>query len=64
MITSLCLSLCDKIYFVGTDNTAFINLSDNNKTVLYTAPADKTVSFAGISLKERFVKQRQCGKLR
>ena len=39
----------DKIYFVGTDNTVgFINLSDNNKTVLYAAPADKTVSFSGI----------------
>lgn len=45
----------DKIYFVGTDNAVgFINLSDNNKTVLYTAPADKTVSFAGISLSRVF----------
>jgi biopolymer transport protein ExbD len=45
----------DKIYFVGTDNTVgFINLSDNNKTVLYAAPADKTVSFAGISLSRVF----------
>ena len=32
----------DKIYFVGTDNAVgFINLSDNNKTVLYAAPAEK-----------------------
>ena len=46
----------DKIYFVGTDNAVgFINLSDNNKTVLYTAPADKTVSFAGISLSRVFL---------
>lgn len=36
----------DKIYFVGTDNAVgFVNLSDNNKTVLYTAPADKTRIF-------------------
>lgn len=46
----------DRIYFVGTDNAVgFINLSDNNKTVLYTAPADKTVSFAGISLSRVFL---------
>lgn len=41
----------DKIYFVSTDNSVgFINLNDFQKTILYTASADKTVSFAGISL--------------
>lgn len=46
----------DKIYFVGTDNAVgFINLNDNNKTVLYIAPADKTVSFAEFHFQECFL---------
>ena len=45
----------DNIYFVGTDNTVgFINTSDFQKTVLYAAGGDKTVSFAGISLSRVF----------
>lgn len=45
----------DKIYFTGTDNTVgFIDLNDNSKTVLYAVSADKTVSFAGISLSRVF----------
>lgn len=48
----------DKIYYVGTDNTiGFINTSDFKKTVLYTAQADKTLNFVGISLSRIFFTQ-------
>lgn len=45
----------DKIYYTGTDNTVgYISTEDFAKTVLYTAPADKSVKFAGISLSRVF----------
>ena len=48
----------DKVYFVGTDNSVgYINTDGFEKTVLYTAPADKEVSFAGISLSRLFIVQ-------
>lgn len=48
----------DKIYYIGTDNTiGFINTSDFKKTVLYTAQADKTLNFVGISLSRIFFTQ-------
>jgi len=48
----------DKIYFVGTDNSVgYIRTDDMQKTVLYTAPSDKKVSFAGISLSRVFFTQ-------
>ena len=48
----------DKVYFVGTDNSVgYINTDGFEKTVLYTAPADKEVSFAGTSLSRVFITQ-------
>lgn len=48
----------DKVYFIGTDNSVgYINTDGFEKTVLYTAPADKEVRFAGISLSRIFVTQ-------
>lgn len=45
----------DKIYFTGTDNSVgYITSGDMKKTVLYQAPADKKVRFAGISLSRIF----------
>ncbi len=47
-----------RIYFIGTDNTVgYISTEDFSKTVLYTAPADKKVSFTGISLSRIFFTQ-------
>lgn len=48
----------DKVYFVGTDNSVgYINLDGFEKNVIYTAPADKKVSFVGISLTRVFFTQ-------
>lgn len=48
----------DRIYYIGTDNTVgYIEADGFEKTVLYTAPADKTLSFAGISLSRIFFVQ-------
>lgn len=45
----------DRIYFVGTDNTVgFIEMDNNQKTVLYTADSNKTIQFVGISLSRIF----------
>lgn len=45
----------DKIYFVGTDNTiGYIDTSDNEKTVLHSASADKKIKFVGVSLSRVF----------
>ncbi|MGN1122777.1 MAG: hypothetical protein ACI4RR_00415, partial [Eubacterium sp.] len=48
----------DKIYYIGSDNTVgYMNTSDFSKTVLFTGQADKTISFAGISLSRIFFVQ-------
>lgn len=45
----------DKLYYIGTDKTVgFIDTSSLERTVLYTAQADKQVYFAGISLSRVF----------
>lgn len=45
----------DKLYYIGTDNTVgFIDTESLERTVLYTAQADKQVFFAGISLSRVF----------
>lgn len=48
----------DKVYFISPDNTVgFINLDGFERNVLYTGQADKTISFAGISLSRIFFVQ-------
>lgn len=48
----------DKVYFIGADNTVgYINTENFEKTVLFTGQADKTISFAGISLSRVFFVQ-------
>ncbi len=45
----------DKLYFIGTDNTAgYITTKDFKKTVLYSAPSYKKLNFVGISLSRIF----------
>lgn len=45
----------DKIYFIGSDNSVgYIDTSDLNKTVLYSAGNDKQLKFVGISLSRVF----------
>lgn len=46
----------DKIYYIGADNSVgYIDTAELQAVTLYTAPADKTLSFAGISLERVFV---------
>lgn len=48
----------DKVYFVGTDNSVgYVTTNNFEKNVLYTAPVDKKVRLAGISLSRIFVTQ-------
>lgn len=48
----------DRVYFIGADNTVgFITTKDFERTVLFTGQADKTISFAGISLSRIFFVQ-------
>ncbi len=45
----------DKIYYIATDNTlGTIDLNNNQKNILYTADANKTIKFIGISLTRIF----------
>lgn len=48
----------DRVYFIGADNTVgYIDTENFEKTVLFTGQADKTISFAGISLSRIFFVQ-------
>lgn len=48
----------DRIYFIGADNTVgYITADGFERTVLFTGQADKTISFAGISLSRIFFVQ-------
>ena len=48
----------DKVYFIGADNSVgYINTADFQRIVLYTGQADKTITFAGISLSRIFFVQ-------
>ncbi|MCD7796077.1 MAG: DUF5050 domain-containing protein [Clostridiales bacterium] len=45
----------NKIYCIGTDNTVgYVTVEDFDGKTLYTAPTNKTVTFAGISLSRIF----------